>query len=571
MKALVCTLTALLVFAAGCKKEKKKKEAEKPLSELIDTEEPGLVGPLKAIAWGASIEELEDKLDWIDTEERGHGDEDPVYEGVMPGFDPKPTVRFHVTKAHGLWRVVIPLAKEDSKDMLKKWGKPEEAKIEYDDVMVFHHAKMRAYLKPSYRDEVVHLVVEPKVRPNTKPFEDLVDSDDPGLVGPFSALKWGVDTAGLLAAAPWIEKTGNNMGSTVTHKGKLPGWETDLDVRFTLEGPRGLTKVEFSFPGDRLAVFKRWGAPIIVTPSYGKGDLKVYLGKNSRVVMKAGYPEGSFDVEIEEIQTYPELVKKDGAFAAKDVLGKTWEELAKSHPRFAKAGDEPGLSLPATPFEFSSGYVNTDVKEGRITGYTVTVGVGKHPAAKDQILAALEAEWGKALERQEFKKTIATFFDADNGVRVSAQRDDTSVSLQFTQYVSLEEIIGKKGEPWGFEKKGSLLGKSASEIVALFPGTKNAEHFIRVRLGKTDYDARYGDTDLSLRLKDGKVKNMSLDLEHGGSAEGKKRILDQLSAKFGPPKPAPKDWQKRQLYPTDPPVYIDADDDSDFTIQIGPN
>lgn len=147
-------------------------------------------------------------------------------------------------------------------------------------------------------------------------------------------------------------------------------------------------------------------------------------------------------LRFEQYTPLKKLLGEGPAIAAlsKPIVGLTKEELGKAYPEIADKDNH--LRLPATEWEFGSGInVSPYPMEGAIESVAFSIPYIKgNDASKAEVLAALEAKWGKPKEKDPLDEKNLILNVANPRIEVSQDRGN-----EITIRVSEPAPKAKKG------------------------------------------------------------------------------------------------------------------------------
>jgi len=182
---------------------------------------------------------------------------------------------------------------------------------------------------------------------------------------------------------------------------------------------------------------KKWGAPLELTNSSGK-KLAHYdsatAGLRAMVEERGG---GSCQLNYARVATTEQLLGTDPklfGFEKTALIGMTQEDLMKTYadampkPR----ADDPNsitISLPALTTSEYANHADVRLKDGKVTGYTLSIVSGGDAATDAAIAARLEAMFGKG-------KKASLYTDYPGPPKVKAElREKDSASFPHTIWV----------------------------------------------------------------------------------------------------------------------------------------
>ena len=248
--------------------------------------------------------------------------------------------------------------------------------------------------KPEAKDKASDKPVETK--PVNKPPSEAFADGKVGFPAPIAKLVLNMPEADATAAAPDIKNE---------KMVELPGYE-GLSVFTRMHAGRlSQVFVEIDEPCDKAKEWltKKWGAPLELTTSSGK-KLTTYASPD--VTLRAVLEERVRDCQLnyQRVWTKEQLLGSDPklfGFEKAPLIGITQDELMKTYADLAPTprADDPGaitLDLPALTTSEYDGHATVRVKDGKVTGYTVSIVSGGDKATDDAIVPRLEQMFGKA-------------------------------------------------------------------------------------------------------------------------------------------------------------------------------
>lgn len=259
---------------------------------------------------------------------------------------------------------------------------------------------------------------------------DKADKPAPKPKAPITAALFGkvVAPPGVLATVkrgmPSAEA--ENLLNDANEKSEIEGihWWMGLPKDGKLED------ILVEFPATKKGVVaEAWGAG----QDTDRGGHPVTVWFNPETGIRAALDDDGKEATL-RFEQYTPLKKLLGegpaiAALAKPIVGLTKEELGKAYPELA---DKDGhLWLPATEWEFGSGTpVSPYPLEGAIESVAFSIPYRKgDEASKAEVLAVLEAKWGKVKEKDPLDAKNMIFSAANPRIEVSEDRGALTLRL----------------------------------------------------------------------------------------------------------------------------------------------
>lgn len=280
----------------------------------------------------------------------------------------------------------------------------------------------------------------------TKDPKELFSAKVPELPGPLAKLKFGMTEDEIKKAAPEVEAYGASKEFKDTYLGYyVPDDSKKLQsVRVVLEG-EGVSL-------EKILV-AAWGEPKRGTELNNPKLFWFNPDKEIRATLMTGYGKEK-EVQFEPYLPAKKLLgegKEKLGIETTPLLGATPADLQKNYPQYLEVltkeqaeeqrkrieklagqnldalGDATAsTNLDLLPTEYGSTFtrINPTLEGGKIVRFRVGIPHEPFPPAKAEILALLEAKWGKPKEQEEYGRKQWLFNAA--GPRVLVEDDDIS-------------------------------------------------------------------------------------------------------------------------------------------------
>lgn len=392
-----------------------------------------------------------------------------------------------------------------------------------------------------------------------------------GLPGPLGSLSFGMDEETVKKALPSLfEDEVSVYGSSRVARGELGSSFVNITFEFG-----GLSKVELSIEeGAVEKATKAWGAPELA--DLGASDKKALFWVDEdagiRAVLIPGFTEGQFDLQVSpyvSFKTFATLDDKARPLTPNAVLGadaatllKTFpsnvgvrelseaakkrseemmkglkDDMAKAGVTVGETGDRPDLDASLPPTRLGDGRTSVVIHfqdNGRVRSLTTNLQGNDATLLAKEVTAAFNGSYGDAKVLQRPNGDTHHWYDADTGVRISAQLGGKfGVSLEAVRYMPLATLFGEPGVKWGFDK-GPIIGSTIEDIKAAY-----GDSFVprgdggSLQYPTTDYDNNVSTTNINFHVRDGKVYQYYFEIDYENYGPAKAELQALLTAKFG--------------------------------------
>ncbi|MDQ3367487.1 MAG: hypothetical protein M3680_18865 [Myxococcota bacterium] len=245
--------------------------------------------------------------------------------------------------------------------------------------------------------------------------------------GVLAKVKFGEPDTETVKAVPGVE-----------YKGYVGRWRPNAKTEVELTSAdvtRHNSKIEVRFEDkSKDELIKAWGPgkegkDVLDQPTtyYFNGDGTI----RAQVDTVEGVP--GFKVEFLPMLPLAKLVSDDAtAVGGVKLLGANPEEVSKAASQAGYAPEKTKLKAPLTEWNATHTMVTYEATGGAVTAYTVFLDTKLSPTAKDEILDALEAKWGKPTPAKSVVGDDELVYKAE-GPRIALRSSGDSLYLEVKQ------------------------------------------------------------------------------------------------------------------------------------------
>lgn len=369
-------------------------------------------------------------------------------------------------------------------------------------------------------------------------------------------------------------------------------------------------RLRIELPKDSKALLvKAWGPGQDANCSSQPCTYWFDPGTGRRAVFETG-PIGD-EVEFSSYLPLDKLLGKTGTlgFETKSIVGLTIDELRKEYPAVFK--EEPAdpakkreanqwIELPPTPYEMYWTRLGLQFEAGKVSRVFFDIPYRDFPAAKPELIAAIDKAWGPGLATTEITgDPRTTWFDPATGRRAELDATyDGNLQLELTPYLPLDKFLGEGADKLGWETT-PLIGMTWADVSKAYPQyvatetdeeaaakRKQLENFMgddKDKLaalgeakGGTSFTlpgTEYGSfTLIHLRYDDaGKIRQFAFDVPYGPNPAARDGIKAALEKKYGKATEKTEYGRTEYVLHAENPLVVAQDSDitKAWSIEVG--
>ena len=183
------------------------------------------------------------------------------------------------------------------------------------------------------------------------------------------------------------------------------------------------------------------------------------------------------------------------------------------------------------PAEYDGVEIAAQIEKGRLFQIRVEI---KEPI--ETVKGWLSKKWFAPRETKNSIGDPILYFDSpDVGLRATLEKSATNSMVRYYRVMSLEQLLGKDGKQWGFEKT-PLIGMSQVDLMKTYADFRplpreNDPTAIILQMPPVP-TSDYG-SSVDARVKDGKVTGYTMSVSTGGDAAADTAFVARLEQMFG--------------------------------------